>query len=174
MGRLGDPRVDHVTSGRRFPLRRVTSGEEDWPWEGSQVGGSWFATASCELLAAPSRASPLAAALSSPVLENQEGWWVKVAELHLISTILQKGVGSRGRSSEGRRTQGDVYIDEGQCGSPEVSLDCQNFRRVIIRKYVIVRHPIAAGAVDENNKSSTAASGRAITPDGGIACELLE
>ena len=33
-------------------------------------GRSWFATASCELLIAPSRASPLAAALSFPVLEN--------------------------------------------------------------------------------------------------------
>ena len=76
MGRWSDPRevkVDNVTSGRRCPLIRGISGEVGWPWEGRRVGRSWFATASCELLIAPSSASSLAAALSSTVLEYQEG-----------------------------------------------------------------------------------------------------
>ena len=33
MGRWSDPRVDHVASGRRCPLRMVISGKEGWPWE---------------------------------------------------------------------------------------------------------------------------------------------
>ena len=72
-GRWSHPnvvRVDHVTSGRICPLRKVISGEEGWPWEGRRVGRSWFAAASCELLIIPQSASPLADALSSPVLEN--------------------------------------------------------------------------------------------------------
>ena len=84
------------------PLRRVISGEEGWPWEASGVGRSWFATASCKLLIAPSRASPLVTALSSPVLENQEGWWA----LKSPSTIWSpwpppEGHQSLGCSSEG-------------------------------------------------------------------------
>ena len=49
-----------------------------------KVGRSRFATANCELLIAPSIASPLVAALSPPVLENQEGWWA----FNLISMVL--------------------------------------------------------------------------------------
>ena len=39
--------------------------------------------------------------------------------------------------------------------------------------YVTIRHPIGDGVVDKSNKSSTATSCRVITPDSGIACELL-
>ena len=72
----------------------------------------------------------------------------------------------------GRR--GDIHIDKGQYGSSEVGLDCQNFFRVIIREYVTIRHLVCDGVVDESDKSTTTASGRAIVPDGGIACEPLE
>ena len=99
---------------------------------------------------------------------------VKVAEYHLVSTILQKSVEVGGVVPRAGGRRGNVYIDEGQCGSAEVSLDCQNFRCVIIWKYVIVRHSIGDGVVDESDKSYTAAYGRAITPDSGIAYELLE
>ena len=99
---------------------------------------------------------------------------IKFPKHHLVSAVLQKGVkvGDVISRAGGRRE--DVYIDEGQCGSPEVSLDCQNFSCVVIRKYVIVRHPVQDGVVDESDKSSTAVSGRAITPDSFIACEFLE
>ena len=82
---------------------------------------SWFATASCEVLIAPSSASPLAAALSSPVLENQEGWWAikspKPSGLHVPPEERQ----SRGRSSGGSRSpgRGGIHIDKSQCGPLE-------------------------------------------------------
>ena len=41
-------------------------------------------------------------------------------------------------------------------------------------KYVTIRHPVVDGMVETSNESTTTASGWAITPDGGIACELLE
>ena len=75
----------------------------------------------------------------------------EVAKHHLVSTVLQKGVEVGGvvLRSGGRRK--DVYVDEGQWGSSEVSLDCQNFRRVIIWEYAIVRHPIEDVVVDESD-----------------------
>ena len=99
---------------------------------------------------------------------------VEIAKHHLVSTILQKGVKISAVVSRARERRGDVYIDEGQFGSPKVSLDCQDFRRIIVGKNVTIRHPIGDEVVDESNKSSTAASCRAITPDSGIAGELLE
>ena len=42
---------------------------------GEEGGQIKVATASCELLTASPSAFSLAAALSSPVLENHEGWW---------------------------------------------------------------------------------------------------
>ena len=135
-------------------LRRETSGEEGWPWEGSRVGRSRFSTASCELLIAPSRASPLPASLSFPVLENQEGWW---AQHHLVfrSTRRASKSGAWFRGQRGR--MGDANVDKGQCGSPKVGLDCQNFRRNIVWwENATVRHPIGDGVVDECDKSRSA------------------
>ena len=40
--------------------------------------------------------------------------------------------------------------------------------------YVTIKHPIEDRVEDESNKSSTTASGQAITLDSGIACELLD
>ena len=68
----------------------------------------------------------------------------------------------------------DINIDEGQCGHPEVDLNCLNFRHVVVREYVTIRHPVGDGMVDKSNVSSTTASGRTIAPHGGIVCELLE
>ena len=80
-------RVDHVTSGRRCPFRR---------------------TASCELLIALSRGESLPSGCSPFISCSGEPWGmvgVEVAEHHLVSTVLQKGVEVGGHSSEGRRTQ---------------------------------------------------------------------
>ena len=40
---------------------------------------------------------------------------------------------------------GDIHIEEGHCGSPDVGHDCQNFRRVLIGEYVAIRHPARDG-----------------------------
>ena len=96
---------------------------------------------------------------------------VKVAKHHLVSPVLQKSVKVRGAVPRSRGRRGDVYIDKGQCGSPEVGLNCQNFRNVIIGEDSTVRHPIGDGVVD---KSPTATPGRDIAPDSGIVCKLLE
>ena len=97
---------------------------------------------------------------------------VKVTKHHLVSTFHHNGVKVGGVVPGGRRTQGDIHVDESQCGSPEVCLDCQNFCRVVIEEYVIIKHPVGDGVVYESDKST--ASGRAIAPDGDIACELLQ
>ena len=83
---------------------------------------------------------------------------VKVAKHHLVSTVLQKSAKVRGDvyRAGGRGGGGYVNIDEGQSGSPEDGLDCQNFRRVIIGEDASVRHPIGDGVVDEGDKSPTA------------------
>ena len=87
---------------------------------------------------------------------------VKVARHHLVSTVLQKSVKIRGIVPRTGGRRGDVCIFEGQCGSPEVGLDCQNFRRVIIGEDATVRYPIRDRVVDEGDKSPTATSGWAI------------
>ena len=57
---------------------------------------------------------------------------VEVTKHHLVSTILQKGIEVGGVISRAGGRRMDEYIDEGQCGSPEVNLNCHNFCRVII------------------------------------------
>ena len=169
--------MDHVTSGRRCPLRRVISGEEGWPWEGELgrenfVCNSELRTVDHHVESLPSGRCPVISSSGEP--GGMVG--VKVAELHLVSMILQYGVKVGDVADVAPRTggcRGDVYIDEGQCGSLEVSFDCHYFCHDIIRKYVIVRYPIGDGVVDESDKSFTDASSRVITPDSGVACELL-
>ena len=56
-----------------------------------------------------------------------------------------------------------MWFPRGQSRLPD-------FRRVIVRKYVTIRHPIGDRLMDESNGRS----GQAITPDSGIACELLK
>ena len=99
---------------------------------------------------------------------------VKVAKNHLVSTVLQKSVEVRGVVPRAGGCTGDVYIDKGQCGSSEEGLNCQNFCSVIIGENATVRHPIGDGVVYEGDKSPTATPGRAIAPNSGIVCELLE
>ena len=41
-------------------------------------------------------------------------------------------------------------------------------------RYVTIGHPVGDGVVDQSDKSTTTASGRAIAPDGVIVCELFE
>ena len=62
--------------------------------------------------------------------------------------------------------QGDIQVDESQCGPPKVGLDCKNFCLVVIGEYVTVRHPVGDGVLDESDKSIT--TDRAIAPDGGL------
>ena len=97
---------------------------------------------------------------------------IKVANHHLVSTVLQKRVEVSGVVPRAGRRGGDVNIDDGQCGSPEVGLDCHNFRRVIIGEDASVKHPIGDGVVNEGGKSPIAAPSR--RPNSGIVCELLE
>ena len=66
--------------------------------------------------------------------------------------------------------RGNVNIDKSQCSPPEVNL---NFRRVVVREYVTIRHPVGDWLVGKSDKF-TIASGRAIVPDGGTECELFE
>ena len=78
---------------------------------------------------------------------------VKVTKHHRVSMFLQKSVEVRGVVPRAGRRGGDVDIDEGQRGFPEVCLDCQDFRLVIIGEDASVRHPIGDGVVDEDDKS---------------------
>ena len=92
LGRWSDPRVDHFTSGRGCLLRRAMSGEEGWPWE-----------VSCKLLVASSSTSPLAVAVSYPVLKNQKGWWA----LKSPTTIWSHGSPGE-RQCRGQDNAGDT------------------------------------------------------------------
>ena len=109
MGRCSDPKVDHVASGRRCLLRRVISGEEGWPWEARRGGRSWFTTASWELLIAPSRASPLAPALSSPVLKNQDWWWALKLPNAIWSPRSTRRASKSGTQFQGQEDAGWTY-----------------------------------------------------------------
>ena len=112
--------------------------------------------------------------LSSPVLEGEPGGMMDVKEVakhHLVIMVLQKGVKVVGVVPGAGEQRRNIYIDEGKCGHPEIGLNCQNFRRVVVREYVTVRHPVRDGMVDKSNESNTTASGRAIASNGGIACE---
>ena len=103
---------------------------------------------------------------------------VKFAMHYLVSTVLQKGVkvggvilGARGQRGPG---EGNIDFDEVSVDPPEVGLNCQNFRHVVVREYVTIRTPVGDGTVDKSNESTTTASGQVIAPVCGIACEPLE
>ena len=81
-------------------------GGKGGPWEESQEGRFWFATASCELLFALLRGSSLSADLSSSVLENQEGWWAFKSPNTIWSTQNTRRVSKLRCSSRGTRTLG--------------------------------------------------------------------
>ena len=96
---------------------------------GKKASGKILVHNKVELLIAPSRASPLASALSSPCSgEPVRMVGVKVAKHHLVSTVLQKGVKDRGSySSGGRRTQEgytrkrrSMWFSRGQPRLPEL------------------------------------------------------
>ena len=142
-----------------MPLRRATSDEEGWFWEGNRVGRSWFGLLQRVVNCSPPHREPPLWPLPCHLLfwrTRRDGEHYKVAKLHLVSTVLQKSVRVRGVVPEAGGLRGDVYIDKGQCGSPEVGFDCQDFCCVIIGENVTVRHPIGDGVVDESDKSPTA------------------
>ena len=155
-------------------MRRVTYGEEGWPWEGSRVGRSWFANSELRTVDRPVEGLPSGRCPDISGSGEPGGIvGVKVARHHLVSTVLQKSVKIRGVVPRTGRRRRDVCIFEGQCGSPEVSLDCQNFRPVIIGEDATVRYPIRDGVVDEGDKSPTATPGRAIAGQLLAECQLL-
>ena len=63
-------------------------------------------------------------------------------------------------------------IIKSQCCTPEVILNSKDFCCFIVKKYVIIRHLVGDGVVDECDKSTTA-SNRTVVPD-GIVRELFK
>ena len=110
--------LSHRTAFMRGPHGGgLISGVEGWWWEKRWVRMS-VRNSEHRTVDRPSSASPLAAVLSSHVLENQEGWWA----LKWSNTIWFP-------RSEGRKVGGGGQEDTGGIYTltSVVCLDCQNF-----------------------------------------------